>query len=123
MTAEAAPARLDRTPAGVRLCALTDIAERGARGFVLQIGEARFHGFVVRRGPAVVGYVDRCPHMGFPLVQVLDAYQTPDGRLLQCAWHGALFEPEDGRCVGGPCLGASLTSWPVRTVDGEVLTA
>lgn len=116
------PARLDRTPAGVRLCRLDDIADPGARGFVLQIGPARFHGFVVRRGEGASGYVDRCPHMGFPLVQVLDNYLTPDGRLLQCAWHGALFQPDTGRCVAGPCAGAALSTWPLVVVDGEVRT-
>lgn len=123
MSEPAAPARLDRTPAGVRLCRLDDISDPGARGFVLQIGDARFHGFVVRRGEAVWGYVDRCPHMGFPLVQTLDAYLTPDAQLLQCAWHGALYEPETGQCVGGPCVGAALTPWRVAVVDGDIRTA
>jgi nitrite reductase/ring-hydroxylating ferredoxin subunit len=116
-------ARLAKTPKGVRLCRLDDLPDVGARGFVLQIGDARFHGFVVRRGLQATGYVDRCPHMGFPLVQVLDAYLTADGQWLQCAWHGALFEPETGRCVAGPCAGASLTPWPVHVVEGAIVTA
>ena len=112
---------LSSTPAGVRLCALTDLAEPGARNFVLQIGARYFHGFVVRHKDGISGFVDRCPHMGLPLAQVLDDYLAPDGRVA-CSWHGAIFEPADGLCVGGPCTGASLTPWPVGVVDGMVVT-
>ena len=69
------------TPAGVALCTLDTLADPGARNFVLQIREAYFHGFVVRKGGEVYGYVDRCPHAGFPLAQELDRYLTRDGEL------------------------------------------
>ncbi len=115
--------RAPATPAGVELCELDLLPDPGARGFVLQIGEAYFHGFVVRKDGAVHGYVDRCPHAGLPLPQALDVYLTLDGSLIQCSWHGALFRIEDGGCVGGPCAGALLTPWPVQVVDGRLMTA
>ena len=118
-----APAKLFATPAGVTLGRLSLIADGAARNFVLQIGERFFHGFVVRRGDEAFGYVDRCPHMGLPLAQTLDAYLTPDASLIACSWHGALFEPRTGLCVGGPCAGARLASWPVTVTDGMLKTA
>jgi len=117
------PKRLTATPAGVPLCALDDIADGAARNFVLEIGPDRFHGFVVRRGGGVVGYVDRCPHMGLPLAKRLDDYLTPDGAQIVCDWHGALFSVDDGACLGGPCHGGSLTAWPVTVRDGVIRTA
>lgn len=117
------PPRLCKTPAGVALGPLSLIANGKARNFVLQIGDRYFHGFVVRRGDAAFGYVDRCPHAGLPLAQVLDDYLTPDGGLIACSWHGALFEPQTGACVGGPCTGGRLTPWPVTVVDGVLRTA
>jgi nitrite reductase/ring-hydroxylating ferredoxin subunit len=114
--------RLSATPAGVVLCRIDDLADPGARNFVLEMRAGRFHGFVVRKGQAVRGYVDRCPHMGFPLAQELDHYLSPDGGLIACSWHGALFDLLDGACVGGPCQGAALTPWPVHTRDGQVVT-
>ena len=115
--------RLTTTPPGVRLGPLDLISDGGARNFVLEMKAGRFHGFVVRRGDRVYGYVDRCPHMGLPLAQQLDAYLTGDGRLIQCSWHGALFRIGDGACVGGPCTGAALTPWPLEVRDGAIFTA
>ena len=110
-------------PPGVRLCRLDDLSDPGARNFVLEHAGRRFHGFVVRRGQDVFGYGDRCPHMGLPLAQRLDDYLAGDGQLIACSWHGALFRVEDGVCVGGPCVGARLSPWPVRALDGVVMTA
>lgn len=115
--------RLSRTPSGVRLCALDDIGSGRARAFVLQMRAGRFHGFVVRTGAKVAGYVDRCPHAGLPLAQRLDDYLTPDASLIQCSWHGALFAIDDGKCIGGPCAGQSLTPWPVAVAEGWIVTA
>ncbi|WP_419722881.1 Rieske (2Fe-2S) protein [Sphingobium aquiterrae] len=111
------------TPAGVRLCPLEEIADGAARNFVLQLRAGRFHGFVVRKGDRLAGYVDQCPHAGLPLARILDDYLTPDGRLIACSWHGALFRIADGRCVGGPCTGQHLRPWPVALVDGWIVTA
>ena len=123
MSENAPHARVFKTPAGVKLGPLELVADGKARNFVLQIGEAYFHGFVVRRGEEARGYVDRCPHAGLPLAQQLDAYLTPDGDLIACSWHGALFDIDSGACVGGPCVGAALTPWPVTVVDGWLRTA
>jgi nitrite reductase/ring-hydroxylating ferredoxin subunit len=112
-----------RPPAGTRLCALAEIAEPGAKGFRFRDGEAMFAGFVVRVAGEVAGYVDCCPHAGWPLAAFDDRYFARDGRHLLCAGHAALFRPEDGVCVAGPCAGERLTPWPVAVADGQVVTA
>ena len=53
----------------------------------------------------------------------LDRYLSRDGELILCGWHGAVFEPISGKCVGGPCAGGKLTPWPVQVVGGLVKTA
>lgn len=108
---------------GARLCALADIADPGAKGFMYRAGEKLFLGFVVRRGEAVTGYIDRCPHTGLPLAPLPDRYLTREGDLIICSSHGALFRPGDGFCVAGPCAGRSLWPWPVRVEGGEVVAA
>lgn len=123
MTETAERKRVWTTPPNVALCAEDDIADPGARAFVLQIGEAYFHGFVVRKDGQVAGYVDRCPHAGYPLAVELDRYLSPDGSLILCSWHGAVFEPLTGKCVGGPGAGGRLTPWPVQARGGIIRTA
>ena len=103
MTETSERQRVWKTPPGVTLCAETDIADPGSRAFVLQIGEAFFHGFVVRKGDQVAGWVDRCPHQGLPLAVELDRYLTRDGDLILCGWHGPPLHSPDSGSNTAPC--------------------
>ena len=107
-----------RPPKGTALCPLDEIPEPGARGFDFRVGEAVFGGFVVRKAGLVLGYVDQCPHAGWPLAPLPDRYLTRDAERIFCGGHGALFRIEDGLCTSGPCEGDSLEKWPV-VVDAE----
>lgn len=111
-----------RPGSGVALCRLEDIANPGSKGFVFRQGEALFGGFVLREGNQVRGYVDHCPHAGWPLASGPDRYLTRDGRFILCAGHGALFHKADGLCISGPCFGEHLEPWPVEAVRGIVRT-
>jgi nitrite reductase/ring-hydroxylating ferredoxin subunit len=110
-----------RPAAGTPLCALADLADPGAKGFVFRAGDRLFTAFVVRAGGSVHGWRDRCPHAALPLAAFGDRYLTREGDFILCANHGALFRIEDGLCIGGPCAGARLTPWAVRVEDGAVL--
>jgi nitrite reductase/ring-hydroxylating ferredoxin subunit len=37
-----------------------------------------------------------------------------------CQYHGALYRPDDGICVAGPCVGSRLRQLPVTVIDGEI---
>jgi nitrite reductase/ring-hydroxylating ferredoxin subunit len=112
-----------RPPADTLLCALTDIADPGAKGFSFRVDDQLFAGFVVRQGGMVRGYVDQCPHVGLPLAVAPDRYLTRENDLILCGAHGALFRLETGACVAGPCWGKSLEPWPVVVENGEVRVA
>lgn len=119
----AADTRIYTTPPGLPLGPLSDIEDGAAKGFGLSLEQGWFEGLVVRRGAAVFGYVDRCPHVGAKLAARPGDYQVVRGAYLACPWHGALFEVESGRCVGGPAGGQRLDPWPVAVVEGEIVTA
>jgi nitrite reductase/ring-hydroxylating ferredoxin subunit len=120
LTQESNPAR---PPPGTVLCRLDEIADPGGKGFDFRAGEAIFMGFVVRRGDVALGYVDSCPHAGWPLAAAPDRYLTRDGTSIFCGGHGAVFRFEDGVCLAGPCADDRLGTWPVNVVDGLVRTA
>lgn len=118
----ASNAQVYATPKGLTLCPLDSIPVGAARGFQLPLADGWFNGFVVRTEAGVIGYIDRCPHIGARLARQPHDYLTPDGTLIACDWHGALFRIGDGKCVGGPCGGRSLDAWPVAVADGEIVT-
>jgi nitrite reductase/ring-hydroxylating ferredoxin subunit len=108
---------------GIRLCALGELADPGARGFRFRAGDALFAAFLVREGGEVRGWVDSCPHNGWPLAVMDDRYLTGTGDRILCAAHGAVFRLGDGVCTAGPCAGERLTPWPVAVRNGWVETA
>ncbi|WP_426029474.1 Rieske (2Fe-2S) protein [Caulobacter sp. DWP3-1-3b2] len=110
-----------RPTSGAVLCLLDEIASPGARGFRFREGDAVFAGFVVRRGEAVVGYVDSCPHAGWPLAGPSGRFLTRDNDLILCGGHAALFRIDDGAMVAGPCQAVALTAWPVDVQDGQIV--
>jgi nitrite reductase/ring-hydroxylating ferredoxin subunit len=106
---------------GARLCALAEIPDPGAKGFMFRAGDYLFLGFVVRKEGALHGYVDRCPHTGLPLAPLPDRYLTRENDLILCGSHGALFRIGSGQCIAGPCAGRALWPWPVRVEGVDVV--
>lgn len=98
------------------LCRLDAIADPGSLG----IEHGGMSLFVVRQGDTAEVFINRCPHRGISLEWVPHQFLDSSGRLIQCATHGALFLPDTGECVSGPCAGESLTRLPSRIEDGAV---
>jgi len=42
------------------------------------------------------------------------------GEFLACAMHGALFEPDTGTCVAGPCAGLCLEPLSINESEGNI---
>jgi nitrite reductase/ring-hydroxylating ferredoxin subunit len=104
------------------VCRFDDLADPGAKGFFVGDGEWPFRGFVVRRGAEVFAFANICPHQRHPLDLDPDDFLTGDGESIRCSSHGALFSPESGLCIFGPCVGQSLMQLESRKgADGNVL--
>jgi nitrite reductase/ring-hydroxylating ferredoxin subunit len=105
------------------VCRESELGAHGVRAFTIGGGDWPLRGFVVRAGAELRGYVNRCPHAGHPLNLLPDRFFTPDGALILCSSHGALFEKLTGYCVAGPCAGRSLTPVPLALRGGYVMLA
>jgi len=105
------------------ICPLHELDDPGARGFVMGEGDWPLRGFVVRRGALLRAYVNHCPHAGFPLNALPDAFLAPGAPVILCSMHGALFDVETGACISGPCEGLSLRALPVQVEGGYVMLA
>ena len=105
------------------LCKLTDIPDGGAKGIVIGSGRDVLDVVVLRRRDKISAYVNRCPHKGTPLETFPDRFLDQSGELLVCSTHGARFRVMDGKCVEGPCEGASLEPLRVKVSDGKIMLA
>ncbi|MBS6363343.1 Rieske 2Fe-2S domain-containing protein, partial [Burkholderia sp.] len=64
--------------------------------------------FFVRYEGRAYGYLNRCAHVPMELDWVEGQFFESSGLYLMCATHGAIYAPDTGQCVGGPCRGARL---------------
>ncbi len=106
----------------IRVCASAALAD-GQDGIRFNVREAGqvIGAFVVRHQGRVVGYLNRCAHVGLELDWVEGRFFDADRRWLMCATHGALYEPHDGRCAAGACEGrGGLRALTVLERDGAV---
>jgi len=110
----------DTVVAGSPLMRVSDLPEGAARQFILGAGDWPTSGFLVREGAQVHAYLNRCPHALRPLNVLPDRFLSPDGGLIQCTAHGALFEKATGLCIAGPCLDESLRRIAVRVVGDSI---
>jgi nitrite reductase/ring-hydroxylating ferredoxin subunit len=105
------------------LCSLAELEPTGSRGFSVGEGDWPLRGFVVRTATGVAAYVNYCPHAGHPLNIRPNWFLTPDGSLILCSSHGALFARDNGLCIAGPCQGRKLTPVPIEVMSGYVMLA
>ena len=112
----------DEARAGGKVVAAADeLAAGEVKKFWLICGKYRIDCFVVNHDGRFHAYINSCRHMVTPLDFVRHQFLSADGRHLMCATHGALYEPDTGLCVDGPCEGQSLYSLPVVVDRGEIV--
>ena len=101
------------------VCPVNDITTSG------QTYNVRLHGriqeiFLFTRNQHIYAYINSCPHTGATLNWQPDQFFNFENTLIQCSIHGALFRPEDGYCIQGPCRGESLSRLGVEVLDEMV---
>ena len=97
------------------LCRIEELTESSAREFT--VGERRL--LVWRKGAEVRVVVNRCPHFNVPMNVEFGTVPVVGG-LLTCVHHYSHFRFEDGACVEGQCVGASLDAVVFRVENGKV---
>ncbi|WP_090684411.1 Rieske (2Fe-2S) protein [Paraburkholderia phenazinium] len=109
----------------VRICASEELIDGGAglrHAAKYAGGDAIV--FFVRYGGQAYGYLNRCAHVPMELDWVEGQFFESSGLYLMCATHGAIYAPDTGKCVGGPCRGGRLRPVQVDerdTPDGRAV--
>lgn len=103
------------------ICPSQDLRERGAGvRFSVETVRGAKPAFVVRYHGKVQAYLNRCAHVWVELDAQPGQFFDFTGLYLACSTHGALYVPESGYCIGGPCKGQRLTKLAVEERDGAV---
>jgi len=103
------------------ICERAQLVDGGvAVRFSIEFDGRALPAFVVAYDGEVHAYVNRCPHQGTELDWQPGQMFDDSGLYLVCATHGALFAADSGRCVGGPCQGASLARVAVDEIQNGV---
>ena len=105
---------------GILVCRLSELADIQAISRELTVGERKFSVIVCRDNNAVRVFLNSCPHTGVRLEWRENDFMDGSGKYLMCSMHGALFQPNDGVCVEGPCVGDSLVALATM-VDNDCL--
>ena len=105
----------------LHLCASSALAEKaGAHLFdVLHYGQPA-RAFALRYAGRVIAYLNRCVHVPAEMYWQHGEFLDSSKEYILCATHGAAYEPQTGRCVGGPCGRGRLTPIDIVERDGEV---
>ena len=96
-----------------------DVGGIGLRFEVQKDGEKR-PAFAVRSASGITAFLNKCGHRDLELDWSPGEFFDQDSRLLICATHGALYDPQSGACQGGPCNGVGLRPLAVVEEGGLV---
>ena len=93
-----------QTPEQLPLCNSADLLNGGlAVPFDVIYAGQTCRAFAVRFEGQVHAYLNRCGHVAMEMDYQPNQFFDSEGRWLMCATHGALYAPDTGECVGGPC--------------------
>lgn len=104
----------------IALCNAAELRDGGlAVPFDVVFGGQTCRAFAIRFEGRVHAYLNRCSHVAMELDFQPNRVFDATGRWLICATHGAVYRPQDGACVGGPCRGG-LVPIELAEQDGVV---
>ncbi|KAF0811631.1 hypothetical protein IGB42_03920 [Andreprevotia sp. IGB-42] len=107
--------------ARIRICASSELAERGLGvRFAVDVAGREQQAFVVRFHGHVHAYLNSCAHIPIELDYQPGDFFDLSQNYLVCATHGAYYAPQTGLCLGGPCPGRHLTKLTVVEEDDQV---
>ena len=88
------------------LCKAKDLADGGrAVPFDVVYAGQTCRAFAVRFNGTAHAYLNRCTHVAMELDWQPNRVFDATGQWLLCASHGAAYQPDTGKCAGGPCQG------------------
>lgn len=104
------------------VCPAGALLERGraVRAELAVAGQAPWPVLVLRADGQPRAFRNRCAHQPAELDWNPGEVWDAEGQALICALHGARYDPQDGRCLGGPCGRGRLQALTLRERAGWI---
>ena len=104
-----------------RLTTLSELKKEKAVKFSFRQEGISREGFVAIFEGQVVAYENVCRHVPITLDYGDGKFFDGGEKNFICQTHGATYEPLTGKCIAGPCVGASLKPLKVEVVGDDVM--
>ena len=101
------------------VCTSSALTDSGS-GVRFTVNNGQQPAFAIRIGGRVRAYLNRCGHIPVELDWPEGQFLDDDARFIQCATHGAIYDPQTGACVGGPCQGRGLIALRCEERDNQI---
>jgi len=90
----------------IALCNAADLVDGGqAVSFDVVYAGETCRAFAIRFKGQPHAYLNRCRHIPMEMDFQPDRFFDDSGQWLLCGTHGAIYQPDSGACMGGPCRG------------------
>ena len=106
-----------------KICNLEHFKTSACKEFVLKKDNESKDAFIIHFDNKYYAYLNSCPHTGVNLNWQEEQFFSLDELFLQCSIHGALFEPNTGACIHGPCVGEKLKALEFVIEDETIYLA
>lgn len=78
-------------------------------------------GFIVLFQQKYYAYKNKCQHLAVELDWDNNEFFEEEEKFIVCATHGALYDPQTGKCLMGPCLGKNLEILSIKIKADELI--
>lgn len=102
------------------LAEIKDFKDNIWHEFSLQLDDRLLSIMVLKKHGQYFGFKNHCPHQGRRMDYSSGKFLVSEFNTIICPAHGAEFQANDGRCIGGPCLGQSLEKINIKTNDESI---
>jgi len=105
-----------------KLADIADIKDDTWYEYSLQTTNGLTSIMVIKRGKKYCGFKNVCPHQGRRMDYAAGQFLLGETGNIICPAHGAEFNPDNGLCINGPCLGQSLVSVYIQANEENIFT-
>ncbi|MFK8011509.1 MAG: Rieske (2Fe-2S) protein [Marinicellaceae bacterium] len=104
----------------VKLAAVDDFKPNTWYEFSLESSKGLMSIMVQYINNQYVAFENFCPHQGRRMDYATGKFLISDSETIVCPAHGAEFNPLNGLCINGPCLGESLKPIKIKANEEDI---